>query len=153
MDTSVHHATDTQALGIVVQQAVAGWNNGDGQAYAAVFEADADYITFGGTHTQGREAIAREHQQLFDTVLRGSRLRLDMTRLRFLHPDMAIAQLVGGILDEPGQADLSDVRRSIQTVVLRKGDGGWRIAASQVTRIQSLQPGINVPAPHPNLTQ
>ena len=153
MATSVHHAADAQAISIVLQQAVDGWNSGDGQAYAAVFEEDADYITFGGTHTQGRQAIAGEHQQLFDTVLRGSRLRLDMTRLRFLHPDIAIAQLVGGILDEPGQAELSDVRRSIQTVVLRQGDGNWRIAASQVTRIQSLQSGINIPAHHPNPPQ
>jgi uncharacterized protein (TIGR02246 family) len=137
--------TDEQAIGSVLQQAIDGWNSGDGHAYAAAFEEHADYVTFGGTLTQGQQAIGLGHQQLFDTVLRGSRLRLQLTNLRFLHPDIAIAHIVGGILDEPGQSEVQPERQSIQTAVFRKSDGKWRIASSQVTRIQSVQPGINVP--------
>jgi uncharacterized protein (TIGR02246 family) len=145
MDTIIPNTTDQQAIRVVLQQAIDGWNTGDGQTYAAAFERDADYVTFGGMHTHGRQEIALSHQQLFDTVLRGSRLDVHMTNLRFLHPDIAIAQIVGGILDSVGQSEVSAERRSIQTAVFRKSDGVWRIAASQVTRIQSVQPGINVP--------
>jgi hypothetical protein len=31
---------------------------------------------------------------------------------------------------------------------MRKSEGRWRISASQVTRVQSVQPGVNVPASH-----
>jgi uncharacterized protein (TIGR02246 family) len=116
-----------------------------------VFEDDADYITFGGMHARGRETIASGHQQLFDTVLRGSQLILQLTNLRFLHTDIAVGQAVGGIMDSPGQTHIDPTRRSIQTVMLRKANGRWRISASQVTRIQAVEPGVNIPANHSRL--
>ena len=103
-------------------------------------------MTFGGTHTRGRHAIAAEHQDLFDTVLRGSRLQLHITQSRFLAPDIAVVHADGGILDDPHQEQVSPMRRSMQTIVLRKADGSWRIAVSQVTRMQPVHPGVNVPA-------
>ena len=148
MIDSVGQHVDEQAIRNVVQQAIDGWIAGDGNAYASVFEEDADYVTFGGTHVQGRSNIANEHQQLFDTFLRGSRVQLEITQLRFLSPDIAVAHAVGGIMDDPGQTDLDPTRRSIQTLILRKREGRWQISATQITRIQQVQPGINVPADH-----
>lgn len=145
MTIHAHLQADERAIHATLQQAVDGWNSGSGRAYGLAFEDDADYITFGGMHIQGRHAIEVSHQQLFDTVLRGSRLHLDMTSLRFLGEDIAVAHAVGGILDKPGQSEVSPERRSIQTAVLRKRDGAWRIASIQVTRIQPVQPGVNVP--------
>jgi uncharacterized protein (TIGR02246 family) len=139
------HDADEQAIRALLRRATDAWDRGDGQAYGAEFEEDADYVTFGGMHSRGRAAIASEHQQLFDTFLRGSRLQVDVDSLRFLSPDVAVAHIVGGILDEPGQTELRPERRSIQTAVVLRRDGVWRIAASQVTRIQSVQPGVNVP--------
>ncbi|GAA3089533.1 SgcJ/EcaC family oxidoreductase [Nonomuraea salmonea] len=48
------------------------WNAGDATAYAALFTEDADYITFDGTHTEGRAAIEAAHRWLFDGPLKGS---------------------------------------------------------------------------------
>jgi uncharacterized protein (TIGR02246 family)/PPOX class probable F420-dependent enzyme len=137
--------TDERAIRELLQQAIDAWNAGDGRGYGAVFEEDADYVTFGGAHTRGRQAIAADHQQLFDTFLRGSRVRLDITGLRFLGDDIAIVHAVGGILDTADQQEVAPERRSLQTAVMRKSEQGWRIAANQVTRIQSVQPGVNVP--------
>jgi uncharacterized protein (TIGR02246 family) len=145
MDNQAQHDVDEQAIRALLRRATDAWDRGDGQAYGAEFEEDADYVTFGGTHSRGRSTIAAEHQQLFDTFLRGSRLQVNVHSLRFLGPDVAVAHIVGGILDEPGQTELRPERRSIQTAVVRKRDGAWHIAASQVTRIQSVQLGINVP--------
>ena len=150
MDTNRRN-TDEQEIRAVVQQAVEAWNSGDGSAYAALFAEDADYVTFGGMHTRGRHAIATEHQQLFDAFLRGSRLALQITNLRFLGPDTALVHAVGGILDQPDQRDVALERRSIQTAVLCRQHDTWRIVATQVTRIQTVLPGINVPAQVHNL--
>ena len=138
--------TNEQQLQSLVDQAVAGWNAGDGHAYAAAFEEDADYVTFGGVHTHGRQAIAIDHQQLFDTFLRGSRLQLQIEALRFLSPEIALGHIVGGILDEPGQTELRPERRSMQVAVFRKTGTTWQITSSQVTRMQPPQPGFNIPA-------
>lgn len=148
MIDSFDQNADEQAIRSLVQRAITAWNAGDGNAYAAVFEEDADYITFGGTHARGRSIIANEHQQLFDTFLGGSRVQLDITHLRFLSPDIAVALAVGGIVDDLDQTDLDPTRRSIQTLMLRKQEGQWHISATQITRIQQVQPGVNVPADH-----
>jgi uncharacterized protein (TIGR02246 family) len=127
---------DAAAIRALVDQAVRAWGKGDGAAYAAVFDDDADYVTFGGMHLKGRGAIAKQHQQLFDTALKGTRLQLRITNLRFLTPNVALTHAVGGILDEPGQTEVAPTRNSLQILVWRKRDGAWRCAALQVTRIR-----------------
>jgi uncharacterized protein (TIGR02246 family) len=132
-------AADEAAIRGLIERAARAWADGDGEAYAAVFAPDADYVTFGGMHLEGREPIARVHQQLFDGPLAGSRLALTVKKVRFLGPDAAIAHVDGGIV-EGGRDELTDERRSMQTVVAARRDGEWRVAATQVTRVQPLPP-------------
>jgi uncharacterized protein (TIGR02246 family) len=136
---------DEVAIRAVLQRAVDAWGKGDGSAYGAVFEEDADYVTFGGMHVKGRRNIASQHQHLFDGPLKGTRLKVQVTSLRFLRPDITLLHAVGGILDAPGQKEVTPERSSIQMMVLRKRGGQWRMASNQVTRIQSVMPGVNVP--------
>lgn len=67
-------SADEQALHVLFHQMQDGWNQGDGQAFAASFTEDADYIVVNGTYLKGRRAIAAAHQQLFETHFQGSRL-------------------------------------------------------------------------------
>lgn len=81
----------------LIGRAIEGWERGDGDAFAAPFTEDADFVTFGGDHLKGRPMIASLHQHLFDTVLKGSRLR---------------GEIQGGAVPEPrrcpGARDLWD---------------------------------------------
>ncbi|WP_030675226.1 SgcJ/EcaC family oxidoreductase [Streptomyces sp. NRRL B-1347] len=52
------------------------WNEGDGAALAAHFAEDADFVDVVGRFHRGRAVIAEEHQKIFDTVYRGSRLAI-----------------------------------------------------------------------------
>lgn len=61
-----------QALSALFQQIIDGWNQGDGQAYAAPFTEDADYVIVDGKHVKGREVIAFGHQYIFNTVLKAA---------------------------------------------------------------------------------
>jgi uncharacterized protein (TIGR02246 family) len=49
---------DEEAIYALLQSVVAGWNRGDGEAMAAAFDADADYIVFNGMRLKGRQQIA-----------------------------------------------------------------------------------------------
>jgi uncharacterized protein (TIGR02246 family) len=128
-------AADEAAVRAIIEQGVVAWTRGDGDAYAAAFIEDADYVTFGGMHLKGQRAIASVHQQLFDTVLKRTRLQGQIKSVRFVSPDVVLAHTTHAILF-PGQSEVAPDRKSIQTLVLVKRDGKWRVAALQVTRVQ-----------------
>ena len=50
------------------------WNSGDGEAYAAIFSEDAQYVTAPGERLHGRKQIAESHQKVFDTFFKGRSL-------------------------------------------------------------------------------
>jgi uncharacterized protein (TIGR02246 family) len=82
----------------------------------------------------GRQAIARSHQELFGTWLRGTRLIGRIESVRFLAPDVALVIATGGTIF-PGEAAPRPSRDSIQTLVAVRRDGEWCFSAFQNTRI------------------
>ena len=82
--------SDEAAIRELLTRQVAGWDAGDAEAYASVFTPDADYVTFLGSHYQGRDAITASYIPLFAKLLKGSQLKADITQLRFLTPDVAL---------------------------------------------------------------
>jgi uncharacterized protein (TIGR02246 family) len=143
---------DEPAISALLQALVDAWGRGDGEAFGALFTEDADYVAFNGYHMKGRRQIAAVHQQLFDTVLKGTRLgggdtTQSVTTLRFLAPDVALFHSSGGVR-WPGQEQAPAEQNSVQTFVLVKQDDQWRITAFQNTRVQPFPPqGISGPPP------
>jgi uncharacterized protein (TIGR02246 family) len=137
---------DRAAIHALLRRVVDGWNRGDAEAMAAVFDIDADYIVINGIQLKGRQQIASVHQQLFDTFLKGTHLGGGGQEeggpgntVRFLTPDVALVHSRGGV-QKSGQAEASPEQNSIQTFVVVKRNGEWSVAAFQNTRIQPLQP-------------
>ncbi len=84
---------------------------------------------------KGSAEIARFHQQLFDTYVKGTRLVGKVRSVRYLSPDVAVMHAVGGTVMR-GKAEPSPERDSIQTLVATRQGGEWRIAALQNTRVR-----------------
>jgi uncharacterized protein (TIGR02246 family) len=142
MNPETSQSTISQSTGEAVfralyQQLMDGWNEGSGAAFATPFAEDGDLIGFDGTHLKGRREIAQFHQGLFETYLKGSRLVGQVTSSRFLSPNAALIHAVGGTVMR-GKSAPSPERDSIQTLVLRKHNGEWRIAAFQNTRVRPM---------------
>lgn len=110
------------------------WGKGDGEAYGACFTEDADYVTFQGEHLQGRKAIADTHQELWNSVLKGSTLEGEIKKIRFVTPDIAIFHGLG-VVKLKWQKTAPKKRDSINTNVAVKQNGEWKIAAFQNSRI------------------
>ena len=71
--------------------ALAGaWRRADGAGFAAAFTADADFVNIRGMAFGGREAIASQHQQIFDTIYRGSEAHFELVSLRRLAVDVLV---------------------------------------------------------------
>ncbi|SHE87615.1 conserved hypothetical protein [Seinonella peptonophila] len=115
------------------------WDQGDGKAYGLCFTENADYITFQGEHLQGRKEISDTHQKLWEGVLRGSMLEGQIKKIEFLTSEVAVFHGLG-VVKLRWQSNAPKKRDSINTNVVVKENGEWKIAAFQNGRIQS--PGL-----------
>jgi uncharacterized protein (TIGR02246 family) len=136
-EAAANDSADEAAVRALYQQLMDGWNQGSGDAFAAVFTEDGDLIGFDGTHFKGRQEIAPFHQQLFDKWLKGSRLVGEVKDVRFLSPDVALMHAVSGTVMR-GKSEPVPERDSIQTLVATRQDGEWRLAAFQNTRLHPM---------------
>ena len=137
-EAAANDSADQAAVRALYQQLMDGWNQGSGEAFAAVFTEDGDLVGFDGTHLKGRQEIAPFHQQLFDKWLKGSRLVGQVKDVRLLHPDIAVMHAVGGTVMR-GKSEPSPERDSIQTLVATRQEGDeWRLAGFQNTRLHPM---------------
>ena len=136
-EAAANDSAEEAAVRALYQQLMDGWNQGSGDAFAAVFTEDGDLIGFDGTHFKGRQEIAPFHQRLFDKWLKGSRLVGQVKDVRFLSPDVALMHAVGGTVMR-GKSEPVPERDSIQTLVATRQDGEWRLAAFQNTRLHPM---------------
>jgi uncharacterized protein (TIGR02246 family) len=132
------NAADEATIRAFHQQMTNAWNKGSGEAFAAPFTEDADFIAFEGTHLKGRREIVSFHQQLFDTSVKGSRLEGEVKFVRFLNPQLAV---MNGIVRVtlPGQTESSPSRDSMQLFVVTKRDGQWCVEALLNARKVTLE--------------
>jgi uncharacterized protein (TIGR02246 family) len=122
---------DEEAIHGLLDRQIAGWNASDPEAYASVFTADADYVTFLGSHHQGRDAIAASYAPLFKKLLKGSRLHTEITALRFLTSDVALIHTDAAVIK--GFRRRNRRTNRVNTSIAVRTDDGWLLAASQNT--------------------
>jgi uncharacterized protein (TIGR02246 family) len=116
---------------------MAGWNRGSGEAFAAPFADEVDFVAFDGTRFQGRDELIRFHDPLFKTHLRGTRLVGDVTDIRFLGADVAVLHAYGGTVLR-GKQQAAPERDSLQTLVAVYRDARWQLIAFQNTRVRPI---------------
>jgi uncharacterized protein (TIGR02246 family) len=103
------------------------WNDADGAAFAGPFAEDADFVNIRGEHARTRDAIAAGHQGIFNTVYKGSTVRLEVAAVRGIAPGVLVAH-VKSRLNAPA-GPLAGEHRSLFTMVLVHDQNDWRIAA------------------------
>lgn len=138
--TTLEHAgteADRAELNDLYRGVMEGWNRGSGEAFAAAWAEDGHQIAFDGTHFASRAEIARFHDELFHTHLKGTRLVGRVTGVLFPAPDVAVLHARGSTV-LAGAEEPTPERDSIQTVVAVRRDGDWRILAFHNTRIRPM---------------
>ena len=113
---------------------VAAWNAGDGKAFARAFTSDADFVNIFGTHVVGRDEVAQLHQQIFDTIYKGSRNVFTAEEVRTLCDHAAVAH-IRAHLHVPSGPLTGEIATLGTAVIMREGHH-WLIAAFQNTRVQ-----------------
>jgi uncharacterized protein (TIGR02246 family) len=129
------NAGNETAVRALVQKCVEGWNKGSGEAFAAQFAEDSDYVVVNGMHIKGRRQNASAHQQIFDTFYKGTKLWVQVKSVRTLKPDVVLVHSISKVL-KPGESDTSPVPEAIQTWMMSKHGNEWLIDAFHNTPIQ-----------------
>jgi len=118
---------DRAALQRIVRQLETAWNAGDGDAFAAPFAADADFVNIRAEHNRGRPAIAAGHAAIFRGIYAGSTNQFTIEAARLLRPDVVLARVLA-TLDCP-HGPLAGRHRARFTMVLTRAQAGWEIAS------------------------
>jgi uncharacterized protein (TIGR02246 family) len=84
----------------------------------------------------GRGAVEAGHRQIFDTVYKGSRLRISLRNVRFVRPDVAIVFSHARLTFYEGNETRELETRP--TLILVKQQGAWQVVTFQNTRIAEM---------------
>lgn len=119
-------AHDEQAIRELVGAFIDGWNAGDGPACARPFAENADFTAVTGQRVRGRELIGRGHAEILSTVFKGTRNSASVNDIRFLRPDVAVADVTFRIQSET-EIPWLPAYTSAGLVATRE-NGAWEIA-------------------------
>ncbi|MBD2700536.1 SgcJ/EcaC family oxidoreductase [Spirosoma sp. BT702] len=126
----------------VFDKLAVAWNAGDAEAFGQCLTDDCDYVTFAGQHIKGQQENVKIHNELFHSwALRGSTMHTGSSAptIAFLSDTVALMHSTGTIKLRFQKKPPLD-RLSIQTTVLIKENGTWKIRAFHNCRIQ--KPGL-----------
>jgi uncharacterized protein (TIGR02246 family) len=127
-------STDETEIRELLNEMTDAWARGDATAYGARYQADATFTNVFGTFHVGHEEFDLRHDEVFRGIFRGTRVTMDIRKLRFLRPDVAVldvdAGLFGAQIQPPGVTAHPDgAFRTCLLMVLTKQHGRWEIAA------------------------
>lgn len=134
--------SDEAAIQQVFTQLATAWDMGDANIFAECLTDDCDYVTFAGQHIVGKEANRQIHHDLFNSwALKGSTMHSTAKHpsIAFLSDTIALIHSTGTIKLRFQKKPPQD-RLSIQTMVLIKTEGQWKIRTFHNCRIQ--QPSL-----------
>ena len=123
--------TEEQAIVSLYTKLLAAWNAQDAAAMAALFADDGAQVGFDGSEAQGARTI---HQHLAP-IFRDHPTKRFVHLVREVRPladDVALLRAVAGMVPRDS-LELDESKNAIQSLVMRKGSDGWRIALFQNT--------------------
>jgi len=109
------------------------WNSADGDGFARPFAEDADLVNIRADHFQSRKVIAQGHQNIFDTIYKGSVVRYQVASVLEISP-MVILAHVKATLKVPTGPLAGEIDALYSIVLVQKGHD-WHIAAFHNTLV------------------
>ena len=118
-------SSDEAAIRGLVDAFTEGWNAHDGKACARPFAPDADFTNIMGLRAHGRDLIARGHDEILSTIFRTARISSTVESIRFIRPDVAVADVAFSMKSEGG-GPFGLVQSLAGLVATKEGDS-WSI--------------------------
>ena len=142
---------DETAIRQILANEVATWNRGDTDGYSKHFAVDGTFTNLRGMFFTGQQEFRDRHDVIFKGEFRGTSLKQEIVSLRFIGPDVAIAETLTWVSGFPKagpppgtQVDAKGRLRTRLLQVLKKDGGEWKIV---VYHNVDVKPGVPVPEP------
>jgi len=136
---------DFAAVETLVASMTDAWNRGDAVAFSNHFAKDGGFTNILGAVYYGHEAFQERHAEILNTIYKGSVLKQTIGKLRFIRPDVAIADINAELTNyqklPPGVHVESDgaIRAKLQLVLIKE-KGAWWITAYHNVAVTPLPP-------------
>lgn len=120
----------------VVERWTRAWNAGDADSIAALFAPDAEFVNVVGLWWHNRESIRKSHAFGFEKIFRGSTMRMNPARVRYLGDHAAVVHSrwhIEGQVSPTGEP--AGKREGIFVFVLERQEGGWIVVTAQNTDV------------------
>jgi uncharacterized protein (TIGR02246 family) len=127
MTSNAATAREDRAVAAALDEVYAAWAAGDADAFVAPYSEDATAV-LPGSYLRDRSAIRATMAEAFAGPLNGSTGVHQVQSIRFPAAGVAIVISRGGI-QFAGQAGPAPETRSVDTWLLSRQDGSWRIEA------------------------
>ena len=129
---------DEQAIQATIEQRRVAWNTDDANTYARLLAEDADILSATGRSASGRDEVIRLYIEQRAGAYRGASITSNVvTRIKFVRPDVAIADAVAdlvGVRGPDGNA-LAPIKGQVVFVLVKQGEH-WVISSIRgVTRV------------------
>jgi uncharacterized protein (TIGR02246 family) len=138
--------SDSAAVVELIRNHAIAWNDRDPKAASELVTTDAIWVTSTGTELKGREAIERAHAQwLAEDAATGVTTthvhRPESISVRFLRPDVAVADLEGQFLLPATAEDQPAPKEEARIFIVAVWDGkAWRISQLRNLKRQAVGP-------------
>jgi uncharacterized protein (TIGR02246 family) len=121
-ENSEVEAAVTRLLNVFID----GWNAGSGAQLAAAFALDADFTNVMGLRAQGRDVIARGHDEILAGFFKGTRMAGQVDHVRFPRPDVAVVDATLTLERADGRRFRGPARSKAKYVAVRSEEA-WSI--------------------------
>ncbi len=118
-----------------------GWAKKDGNLFAKPFAENADYVVINGMYLQGKTAIAKGHQGIFDSFYKETNIKTEVQNIRYIRPDIAIVHFTSHLTGTSNGQNLDG--KGLITITVDKSNGSWQIDAFQNTQVEDMRIGNN----------
>jgi uncharacterized protein (TIGR02246 family) len=122
-------SSDEEVLNMLADKWVEAWNQGDIDALAELYTPDADFVGASGEAAKGREAVRQALRDLAATAYKSTQLTVEMTRIRFIKPHLALGDNVWEFTGVPEIERQQAPAKGFSTFVAIKQEGQWVMAA------------------------
>ena len=144
--TTAASSQDRIEIEALILHEVSAWNRGDAAAFAAHTLPDVVFTNVVGRFTVGRDPFLAQHEHIFSTIYKASRMTQKIENLAFVRPDVAIVDTVTSVADykalPPGATAHNGLLYSRLEQVLVKNGGIWWVASFHNVAVNASIPGL-----------
>ena len=134
MTTSAVSADPAEAVLRIIREENDGWNAGDVALYSRSIAENVTFTNIRGQHLLGRDAFAKQHEMIFTTFFKGTKLQQQIVSLQFIGTDLALLDTLASLtgIANPLPYMRLDAAGALKTRLLQvvvREDEEWKVVA------------------------